>query len=72
MSVNKKLVVYHLARLSDKNVDVRLKSIQELADLGDIEALPTLEALYRDDPDASVRKAAQEAGRTIYVKSRQS
>ncbi len=72
MSVNKKLVVYHLARLSDKNVDVRLKSIQELADLGDIEALPTLEALYRDDPDSSVRKAAQEAGRAIYVKSHQS
>lgn len=69
MSTEKKLVSYHLARLSDKNPEIRLRSIQELADLGDAEALPTLEAMYRDDPDPAVRKAAQEAGRVIYVKN---
>lgn len=69
MSTEKKLVAYHIARLTDKNVEVRLRSVHELAELGDIDALETLKALYRDDPDAEVRKAAQEAGRVIYVKN---
>lgn len=69
MSVNKKLVSYHIARLKDKSADVRLKSIRELAELGDPEALDALQQMYRTDPDLAVRKAAQEAGRAIFLKN---
>jgi HEAT repeat protein len=65
----KKIVDYHIARLQDKNAEVRLKSIQELRDLGDLHALVPLESVFRTDPDPAVRKAAQEAGRAIYLKS---
>jgi HEAT repeat protein len=34
--------------------------------LGDAEALPALEELYRTDDDPAVRRAAQQAGRHIY------
>ena len=71
MSVNKKLVTYHLARLKDKNAAVRLSSIHELAELGDPEALAALQEAYRSDTDLEVRKAAQEAGRTIFLKRQQ-
>ncbi len=71
MSLKKKLVIYHLARLKDKSADVRLKSIRELAELGDPEALDTLQEMFRSDPDLEVRKAAQEAGRTIFIKNQQ-
>jgi len=69
VSLNKKLVAYHIARLKDKNADVRLKSIHELAELGDPEALDALQEAYRSDYDPEVRKAAQEAGRVIFLKS---
>ena len=68
MSVNKKLVIYHIARLKDKNADVRLNSIHELAELGDPEALDALQETYRSDTDLEVRKAAQEAGRQLFLK----
>ena len=68
MSVNKKLVAYHVGRLKDKNADVRLKSIRELVELGDPEALDALQETYRTDTDIEVRKAAQEAGRLLFVK----
>ncbi len=68
MSVNKKLVAYHIARLKDKSAEARLKSIHELAELGDPEALDALQQTYRSDPDLEVRRAAQEAGRAIFVK----
>lgn len=68
MSLNKKIVDYHIARLQDKSAEVRLKSIQELRDLGDPQALAPLESLFRTDPDPTVRKAAQEAGRAIFLK----
>ncbi len=55
---------------ADKRAEVRLNSIAELADLADPEALPALETVYRTDDDAAVRRAAQEAGRAIYSKSR--
>jgi HEAT repeat protein len=67
----KQLVHYHIARLKDKNPTVRLKAINELALLGDAEALDVLKAVFRDDADAEVRKAAQEAGRTIFLKQRE-
>ena len=71
MSVNKKLVAYHIARLKDKNADVRLSSIHELAELGDPEALDALQEAYRTDVDLEVRKAAQEAGRQLFLKRQQ-
>ncbi len=64
--IGKKLLAFHIARLKDKNADVRLKSIHELAQLGDAEALPVLEELFKNDSDSEVRRAAQEAGKTIY------
>ena len=69
VSVEKKLLAYHLGRLADKNPEVRLRSIQELAELGDIEAMAVLETTFKEDPDPAVRQAAQEAGRTIFVKN---
>ncbi|MDK3161634.1 HEAT repeat domain-containing protein [Anaerolineae bacterium CFX9] len=72
MTVEKKLVAYHLARLNDKNPDVRLKSIQELQQLGDPDALDRLRAIYENDPDFAVRRAAQEAGRVIFLRQRRS
>jgi HEAT repeat protein len=66
MSADKRVVAYHIGRLNDKRADVRLSSISELAELGDAEALPALEELYRTDDDPAVRRAAQQAGRHIY------
>jgi hypothetical protein len=69
VSVNKKLVSYHIGRLKDKNTDVRLKSIAELKELGDPEALEALQDVFKNDSDLQVRKAAQEAGRAIFLKN---
>lgn len=71
MSVTERLTAYHLARLKDKNPQVRLRSIQELALLEATDAIDALEAIYRNDPDADVRKAAQEAGRALFLKKHQ-
>ena len=68
---NKRSVAYHISRLQDKSRDVRLKSIAELALMVDEEALTALRALVEKDPDTEVRKAAQEAGRAIFVKLRE-
>ena len=65
-----RLVEYHIMRLQDKSMEVRLKSINELRLIGDPAALEPLEQLYRSDPEAEVRQAAQEAGREIFVKNR--
>jgi HEAT repeat protein len=65
-----RLVEYHIMRLQDKSMEVRLKSITELRLLGDPAALEPLEQLYRNDPEPDVRQAAQEAGREIFVKNR--
>jgi len=67
----KRIVEYHIGRLQDKDPHVRLKSINELALLGDADALEALQTVYQKDPDAQVRKAAQEAGRTIFLKQRE-
>lgn len=67
MAADKRVVAYHVGRLADKRVEVRLASIAELAELGDPDALPALEQLYRTDEEISVRQAAQQAGRVIYA-----
>lgn len=71
MSATERLIAYHLARLQDKNPAIRVRSIEELALLEATEAYSTLEQIFRTDPDEGVRRAAQEAGRSLYLKMRQ-
>jgi len=66
MSVTQRLIGYHMGRLKDKNPTVRIKSIEELALLEAVDALETLEHIFRTDPDPAVRQAAQEAGRALF------
>ncbi len=68
-SAVKRLVAYHVARLQDKNREVRLKAIQELVLLADSDALDALRSVFEQDPDLEVRRAAQAAGRTIFLQS---
>ncbi len=68
---NKRIVAYHISRLQDKSRDVRLKSIAELALMIDEDALNALRSLVEKDPDTEVKKAAQEAGRAIFIKIRE-
>ena len=68
VSVTEKIVAYHIGRLKDKNADVRLKSIEELAQIGSVDALDALRVVFESDPDLEVRRAAQEAGRAIFLK----
>ena len=67
----KRMVAYHINRLHDKNPVVRLKAISELALLGDPDALEALQSVFQNDSDSEVRKAAQEAGRAIFLKNKQ-
>ncbi|MBN1967135.1 MAG: HEAT repeat domain-containing protein [Anaerolineae bacterium] len=60
------IVEYHIARLSDKNPEVRLKSVRELGLIGGDSALAALEAVFRTESDVAVKHAIQEAGRAIY------
>jgi HEAT repeats len=62
-----KILAYHIARLKDKNKQIRLQSIHELEQLNDTDALGVLQDVYKNDVDADVRKAAQDAGRTIFI-----
>jgi hypothetical protein len=66
MSVTQRLIGYHMGRLKDKNPAVRIKSIEELALLEAVDALETLEHVFRTDPDPEVRQAAQAAGRALF------
>lgn len=68
-SATKRLVAYHISRLKDKSADVRLKAIKELELLGDSDALEPLQDVYKNDSELQVRKAAQEAGRSIFLKN---
>lgn len=71
MGADKRVIAYHIGRLKDKRSEVRLASIAELAELADRDALPALEQVYRTDEDPEVRRAAQQAGRAIYVSNSQ-
>jgi HEAT repeat protein len=64
----KRIVAYHISRLQDKSPDVRLKAIAELSHTADQEALDALRSVFENDSDVSVRKAAQEAGRAVFLK----
>lgn len=68
MSV-KKLVEYHINRLKDKSPELRLKAIRELELLASPDALEALQNVYENDDNHEVRKAAQEAGRSIFLKN---
>jgi hypothetical protein len=65
-----RLAAYHIERLKDKDPQIRLKSVNELLLLEDPTCLDALEQLYRFDPDPEIRKAAQEAGKTIFLANR--
>ena len=67
---DKRIIEYHIGRLQDKSPSVRLKAINELGLLGDPGALDILQEVFQNDPDPEVRKAAQDAGRTIFLKQR--
>ncbi|HML20183.1 MAG TPA: HEAT repeat domain-containing protein [Aggregatilinea sp.] len=71
MSASEKLIAYHMLRLSDKNPSIRIQSIEELALLEATEAYSALETLFRTDPDETVRRTAQKAGRVLYLKLRE-
>ena len=68
MTSSKRIIEYHISRLQDKSVEVRLKAIRELELLQAREALEPLQALFQNDPDLEVRRAAQQAGRVIFRK----
>lgn len=64
----KKIITYHISRLQDKSADVRLKAIAELREFADQDALQALRDVFENDADIAVRKAAQEAGRIVFLK----
>lgn len=68
MTTIQRLVAYHCARLKDRNPEVRLKSIKELELLAHPDALDPLREVYDTDENFEIRKAAQEAGRKIFLK----
>ncbi len=67
-SAIERMIAYHIARLKDKNPEVRLKSIHELDLLEAVEAFDALEALYRSESDPQVKEAARQLGRKLYLK----
>jgi HEAT repeat protein len=70
--VSKRIVEYHISRLKDKSPQARLKAIEELVLLEDIDALDALQKVFETDPDEEVQKAAQQAGREIFLKAKES
>jgi len=66
----KQIVEYHISRLKDKSPQARLKAIQELVLLEDADALDALKDVFETDSDEDVRKAAQKAGRELFLKVR--
>ena len=68
----KKLVEYHIARLKDKDASIRLKAIQELELLSDMDALEALQEVFKNDTNEEIKRAAQIAGRKIFVNNNRS
>lgn len=69
-STIQKVVDYHVKRLQDKNAEIRMKAIRELELLAHPSALDALRNVFENDVDLEVRKAAQEAGRQIFLKNK--
>lgn len=68
MSAIERVIAFHIARLKDKNPEVRIRSIEELALLEATGVLGILEEVYHTDPDEKVRQAAKKAGRALFFK----
>jgi hypothetical protein len=68
-----KMIDFHISRLKDKQVDVLLRTIEELERLGAkaSRALPALEQLFKTSPDPNVKAAAKRAGYNIFMKSKE-
>ncbi|GAB5492129.1 MAG: hypothetical protein Phog2KO_23440 [Phototrophicaceae bacterium] len=66
----KQIVEYHIARLKDKSTQARLNAIKELVLLEDADALDALKDVFKNDIDEDVRKAAQQAGRELFLRIR--
>ncbi len=66
----RRVVAYHIARLNDKRADIRLESIEELRLICNSDCLEALQKVYTNDESREVRRAAQEAGREIYLKTK--
>jgi HEAT repeat protein len=66
--VDRKVVQYHISRLQSRDRIIRLEAISELEDLGHPDALDPLRRVFESDVDMGVRRAAQQAGRAIYVR----
>mgnify|MGYP005835767989 CR=1 FL=1 len=64
--MRQKLIDYHVSRLHEKQVSVRLDAIRELVLLDAFEALDALEELFQQDENYEVRLAAQQAGRRLF------
>lgn len=70
-SATERMIAFHIARLEDKNSEVRLKAIRELELLNAVEAYSALEALYRRESDPAVKEAARNLGRKLYQQIQQ-
>lgn len=68
--MSKRIVEYHISRLQDKSIEARLKAIEELVLLEDLDTLDALQEVFKTDADEEVRKAAQQAGREIFLKAK--
>ncbi len=64
--VLKALTQHYIAQLSDSSTVKRLTAIKILETLGASEAMTPLQRVFENDADQEVRRAAQEAGKTIF------
>lgn len=71
-SSRQKMIAYLLDRARDKVPEIRLRSIQDLGEIGTIDILDDLKAIHDSDTDAAVRQAALEAGRSIFLRHHRS
>lgn len=68
MSAVKRVIEYHINRLKDKSAEKRLQAVKELELIGDADVLDVLRNVYENDENGEVRKAAQIAGRTVFLR----
>lgn len=66
MSTRQRVIDYHIARLKHKSVEIRKEAIGQLVLLHATEALEALREVFEQDEDPDVRRAAQDAGRTLW------